>query len=251
MIKRDFHVHTTFCDGKSTPEELVKKAISLNYSELGLVCHAYTPCDESYCIKKENIKPFINEVNRLKEKYKGVIKLYLGVEYDYFADMKAEGFDYVIGAVHYVLKNGKYIEVDKSKASLVDSVNTYYNGDFYAFCEDYYNTLGDIYSKVTPSFIAHFDLVTKFNKLLDLFDENNARYKEAWKNSLDKLLSKNAVFEINVGGIIRGYKDTPYPSKEQIDYIINGGGGFVVNSDSHSVSALEFDFSKISKEYYK
>ncbi len=248
MIKRDFHVHTTFCDGKSTPEELVKKAISLNFSELGLVCHAYTPCDESYCIKKENVKPFIEEVNRLKEKYKGVIKVYIGVEYDYFADMEVEDFDYVIGAVHYVLKDGKYIEVDGSKEGLIKDINEYYGGDFYAFCEDYYNTLGNIYSKVTPTFIAHFDLVTKFNKLFDLFDENNARYKLAWKNSLDKLLSKNAVFEINVGGIIRGYKDTPYPSKEQIDYIINGGGKFIVNTDSHSSSTLNFDYSEFINE---
>ncbi len=244
MIKRDFHVHTTFCDGKSTPEELVRKAVSLGFNEIGLVCHAYTPFDESYCIKRENVRPFIEEINRLKEKYKEQIKVYCGTEYDYYSKMPTDDFDYIIGAVHYVYKSGKYISVDESKQSLVDNIKEYYGGDFYAFCSDYYKSLGDIYSKTNPNFIAHFDLVSKFNAKGDLFDEKDQRYITAWKGCADKLLENKANFELNVGSIIRGYKDTPYPNKEQIEYLIKGGAKFIINTDCHNQEKLDFNFEK-------
>ena len=32
MIKADFHTHTTFCDGKSTPREMVEAACRLGFT---------------------------------------------------------------------------------------------------------------------------------------------------------------------------------------------------------------------------
>ena len=240
MINADFHVHTNFCDGKNTPEEMVLCAISLNLSKIGLVCHAYTPCDQSYCIKKEDITPFVLEVNRLKEKYKDKIEVFCGVEYDCFAKMPIDNFDYCIGSLHYVFKDNKYLPVDESKDSVKKIVEEHFDGDFYSFCQKYYETLSDIYSKVTPNFIAHFDLVSKYNKLGDLFDENDQRYIKSWQECADKLLAKNAVFEINLGGIIRGYKDNAYPSESQIKYLLEHGAKFIINTDSHSVNALTY-----------
>ncbi len=248
MIERDFHVHTTYCDGKNTPEEMVKKALSLNFKEIGLVCHSYTFFDESYCIPKGDIEKFIAEINGLKQKYGKDVKIYCGVEYDYFSDMKVDGFDFVIGSLHYVYKNGEYLPVDESKERVKDIVRRYYGGDFYRFCEEYYRFLGEIYAKITPNFIAHFDLVSKYNGLGDLFDEKDERYVKAWKSCADKLLSKNAVFEINVGAIVRGYKNMPYPSKEQMEYIKAGGGTFLINSDCHSASKLGFDCASFIPE---
>ena len=61
MILEDFHVHTSYCDGKNTPEELVRAAIGLNMKKIGLVHHSYTAFDESYCIKKSGEEAFFNE----------------------------------------------------------------------------------------------------------------------------------------------------------------------------------------------
>ena len=35
MIRRDYHTHTTFCDGKCTAEEMVCAAISFGMDEIG------------------------------------------------------------------------------------------------------------------------------------------------------------------------------------------------------------------------
>ena len=54
MIRRDYHVHTTFCDGKNTAEEMVKAAIALGMDEIGFSSHAHQPFDFDYCMSKEN-----------------------------------------------------------------------------------------------------------------------------------------------------------------------------------------------------
>ena len=40
MIKTSFHTHTTFCDGKNTPEEMVVAAIEKGFVALGFSTHS-------------------------------------------------------------------------------------------------------------------------------------------------------------------------------------------------------------------
>ena len=96
MIKCDLHVHTNFCDGKKSPEEVVKKAIELNMEKLGLLVHSYTFFDESYCVKKELQKQFVDEINFLKEKYADKIQILCGVEQDYYSSEPTDMFDAVL-----------------------------------------------------------------------------------------------------------------------------------------------------------
>ncbi len=234
----DYHVHTTFCDGKNTPEEMVLKAIEKGMTLLGFSAHSYTFFDESYCLRKERYDEYKGEINRLKEKYKDKIEILCGIEQDYYSKEPTEGFSYVIGSVHYVKKNDKYLPVDESEEIFIDIVKTYYNGDYYAFCEDYYEVVGNVVEKTKADIIGHFDLITKFNENSRLFDENNERYIAAWKKAADKLLKTGKVFEINTGAISRGYRTTPYPSKKILAYIEEKGGKIIKNSDSHSVDGL-------------
>ena len=66
----DFHVHTAFCDGRDTPEEMVRAAIRKNMVSVGISDHSFTACDSSYCMKLEDYSAYCNEVNLLKEEYK-------------------------------------------------------------------------------------------------------------------------------------------------------------------------------------
>ena len=80
----DFHVHTSFCDGKNSPEEVICSAIKLNMKKIGLVYHSYVPFDEEFCIKKGNERTFSDEIDRLREKYRGKIEILKGVERLFF-----------------------------------------------------------------------------------------------------------------------------------------------------------------------
>ena len=80
MKKQDLHTHTTYSDGKNTPEEMVLAAVCAGLDTIGISDHSYTAIDESYCIKKEKISAYVAEISALKENYKGKIEVLCGIE---------------------------------------------------------------------------------------------------------------------------------------------------------------------------
>lgn len=250
MIKANYHTHTFFCDGKDSPEDIVKEAIKRNFDVIGFSAHAYTPMDCSWCMNLETTEEYKEEILRLKEAYKGKIKVLAGLEMDYFSQCDTSWCDYTIGSVHYVFKNGKYCNVDNSPEKFQKIVNDCYNGDVYAFIEDYYALVGDIYNKTKCDIIGHFDLITKFNENNEFFDTENPRYKEAVNSALKKLLPENIPFEVNTGAISRGYRTEPYPSKDILEIISKENGCVLINSDSHQKETIDFYFCE-AKSYAK
>lgn len=243
---KDFHVHTTFCDGNHTPEEMVIAAIEKGLDTIGFSAHSYTFFDASYCMKKENIDLYKAEINALKEKYSNKIKILCGVEQDYYSDMPTAGFDYVIGSVHYLKVGEEYFSIDDDADILKAACDKYYGGDFYLLCNNYFKTVAKVAKKTNADIIGHFDLVTKFNEKYNFFNENDSKYIAAYRTAVDSLIKDNITFEINTGAISRGYKSTPYPSRQILKYIAEKNGKVILSSDSHSTKGLCFEFEKWS-----
>ena len=244
MILRDLHVHTNYCDGINTPEEMILSAIEKNMECIGFSAHSYTFFDESYCIKKEEIEDYILEINALKEKYKEKICILCGIEQDYYSDMPTDKYDYVIGSVHYLKIGNAYLSIDETKENFVEIAEKYFSNDYYAFAEKYFSTVAEMAEKLHPDIIGHFDLISKFNKDYTLFDETDKRYILSRNTAADRILKLGIPFEINVGGISRGYKLMPYPDIPTILYLAERGGKFIFSGDSHSKDTLCLEFEK-------
>ncbi|MBR6502707.1 MAG: histidinol-phosphatase [Clostridia bacterium] len=244
----NFHTHTTYCDGKSTAEEMIQKAIELGFSKLGFSGHSYTEFDLEPCMTREGTEEYKKEIIRLKEKYKDKIEIFLGIEYDYHSVEPMDGYDYILGSVHYLFKDGEYLCIDYSRQVQIDAVNKHYGGDYYAYIEDYYNTVADLYNKLKCDVIGHFDLITKYNADGSLFDVNHPRYIAAWKKAADAIIKTPAVVEINTGGMARGHVNHPYPSKEIIDYFKQNGKKLIFSSDCHNKDFLLYGYDDV-KEY--
>lgn len=242
MSPSNYHTHTCFCDGKNTPEELVEEAIRLGCREIGFSGHAYTAFDDSFCMSKEDTRAYIDAVHAAQKTYGNRIKIWLGVEQDYYAEESAQDYDYVIGAVHYVKKDGCYLSVDESKETQIVNVARFYNGDFYSFVEDYYETMADVYRKTGCQIIGHFDLVAKFNRDQDLFDPQHPRYQLAAQKALDALMDFPVALEVNTGAIARGYTAAPYPAKDILRRWLAKGKKIVFSSDCHSAEQLLFGY---------
>lgn len=244
MCNIDLHTHTTFSDGNNTPEEMVLAAISKGLDTIGFSDHSFTAFEQSYCIKENELKNYIDCINQLKAKYKTQIKIKLGIEQDFYSDKPDYDFDYIIGSVHYIKVNGEYIPVDETSDILRNAAYKYFNGNIYDLIDEYYRTVCDVVSKTNADIIGHFDLITKTNNNFMLFDENSSRYIAAYQKACDKLIDTGKLFEINTGAIARGYKDSPYPSSDIYNYLKSKGAKFILSSDSHSTDTLCFDFDK-------
>ena len=247
MVDSDLHTHTAYSDGRCGAEEIVLAAIERGLKTVGISDHSYTAFDESYCMKKDALDRYLDEIAALKRKYEGKIRVLAGIEEDLFSETDLTRFDYAIGSVHYLKIGEKYLPVDETADILLAAAEEYFEGDFLKLAELYFEEVGAIADKKGAAIVGHFDLISKFNEKGNLFSESDPRYEKAWKKAADRLLLAGKTFEINTGAMHRGYRTFPYPSRPILTYLKNAGARFVFGSDSHSSKTLGFAFEEIEK----
>ncbi|MBQ6622702.1 MAG: histidinol-phosphatase [Mogibacterium sp.] len=246
---RNYHTHSTYCDGFSRPEESVRRALELGFCSLGFSGHSHTAFDEGYCMSRETAAIYREEIGRLREQYADRIEILCGLEYDYYSDETLSGWDYLIGSVHYLRKDGEYLPVDESAEITIANIRDYYGGDIYAYAEDYFETIAKVCEKIHCDIIGHFDLVAKFNSSPEMaaagmvIDEDHPRYVAAWMQAVERLIPYDAAFEINTSAWYRGKKD-PYPSAAILREILRRGGRITISSDSHEAGTLNRGFDR-------
>lgn len=244
---QNLHTHTTFCDGKNTPEEMVKAAIALGVDSLGFSGHGPSRAPDEAAMDRSTVPAYRAEVLRLKEEYAGRLEIFLGIERDYFWAPDGGDWDYVIGSVHFVEKGGTWLGVDHSEAVFLQNVEQHYGGNFYAFAEDYYRLVGEVPEKTGCQIVGHFDLITKFNEGDSLFDTNHPRYISAALEALDRLAEKDVICEINTGAMSRGYRSTPYPAPALLRAMRERGIPICITSDCHERSNLLYAFPQAAE----
>lgn len=245
MIFSDIHVHTKYCDGKNSVEEIVKKAVDMGFESIGFSGHSYTADDSSYCMSCEGTKLYRKEIQNLKKKYPQ-IDIFTGVERDYYTS-ESDDYDYVIGSLHYVAKEGIFLSVDIAADKVEDNVKKCFGGDYREYVKCYYDTLKDIVEKTNADIIGHFDLVTKFNEGNRYFDENADWYREMALDAVRCIAKHKPVFEVNTGAMARGYRTTPYPAKFILEEIKRLGCDVIITSDCHNADNLGYAFDEAVK----
>ncbi len=242
----NLHTHTTFCDGKNTMESMVIKAINLGFDFIGFSGHSYLDGCDSWCMTRERFKLYINEANRLKDKYSGWINIFIGLEQDFFSEKCDYQLDYKIGAVHCFNIGGKLYPVDANQKFLKRIIDEHFDGNFLKMAENYFSLVSNVVDRTDCDIIAHFDLITKFNKLGYFYDEDSPSYLELGFMAIDKLLKTGKPFELNTGGMARGYLQRPYPNSRFVEYIKANGGKLIATSDCHDLNYLDYGFDKYS-----
>lgn len=242
----NLHTHTCFCDGKDSPEELAEKAYALGFRALGFSGHAYSIYDRDFCMRKKETASYRSCVLDLKEKYRGKMKILLGIERDYFGEGDDDPYDYVIGSLHYVkAPGGSLLSVDASEEEMVAGVEKFFGGNYRNYVEAYYETAGDVTEKNGADIVGHFDLITKFNEGGKYFDESAGWYRKAALKALAKAARNKPVFEINTGAMARGFRTSPYPAAFLLAEIRRLGCPVILSSDCHDKEQLDFGFTTI------
>ena len=243
----DFHMHSTFSDGRNSQEEMVLSALEKGLTRMGFSEHGYAPYDGDCCLRPYHIAKYRRDTAKLREKYAGRIGIYCGIEQDIFSHSPTDKFDYVIGSVHYLRCGGKYMSVDHMPEKTELIINSAFGGDALAFAEEYFATVGTVAEKTGCDIVGHFDLLTKFNEKQPLIDTSSGRYIAAWHRAVDRIMQRCTVFEINTGAISRGWRTSPYPALDICRYIQSNHGTFILSSDSHSAENIAFEFDRYEK----
>ena len=121
MYKQNLHTHSVLCDGKNTLEELVETAIELKFDSLGFSIHTKMPFATDYPLPPTDYREYQKQVHALKEKYRGKIDLYAGLEIDALSQVDTTNYDYIIGSVHYLQVGDNNLGFDRS-ADVVENI---------------------------------------------------------------------------------------------------------------------------------
>ena len=243
MARQSLHVHTTFCDGKNTPEEMVLGALAAGCTSLGFSGHSPLASDGSWTMAAEDLPRYRAEVLRLREQYAGQMEIFLGLEQDILSPAPGTDWDYRIGSVHCVEKGGACLSVDGNPERFRRETARFYGGDVLAYAADYYRLAAQVAKRTGCEIVGHFDLFAKFNEGGRFFDESDRRYRAAALEALDALLETGAIFEINTGAMSRGYRTIPYPAPFLLRRIRERGGRITITSDSHSRDTILYGYA--------
>lgn len=238
--KQNLHTHSTFCDGKNSPEELVQEAIARGFDSLGFSMHSYVPCSGIGSLAA--IRDYQEEILRLKKAYDGRLKIYLGIEYDIDSVHGPEGFAYTIASVHCLKRNGVCFDFDRKLEQTRELIDQYFDGDGMAFAKCYYERVSQIPQYGSFDVLGHFDLVAKNNEQGKFFDTQSAQYLQYAVDTIHALQGKIPLFEVNTGCIARGYRSTAYPQMALLKEFYQCGFGAVISSDCHHKDFLDYGF---------
>lgn len=240
----DYHVHTTFADGKNSVSEVADAAFSLGMKALGFSEHSYVAFDTSCGLLPEKTKEYRYEVNAVRDAYRGTMSVFCGIEADYYTEIDLSPFDYRIGSVHYLKLGDRYRPVDLSPVETQAIVTEEFGGDPYAYAAYYFETLSSLFARIPADIIGHFDLITKFTERVPLLDATDVRYRRSWQGAVDALLPFGKPFEINTGAISRGYRASPYPAVDILCELQKRGARIILSSDSHRKDTLGCSFAQ-------
>ena len=245
MLKANFHTHTTFCDGSDSPEAVAKYAFTGGMSHLGFSGHMDADIHMDW-------PSYVKEIRRLKDLYVGRMDIFLGVELDTLYDPGSicgeDGLpeaEYIIGSTHFLdVPSAVPMSVDSSPEQMEALCREFFEEDYYRLSKAYYDLESQVYARTGCTFVGHFDLPTKYNEWVLLYDTAAPAYRDAAFAAMEKLSAAGKIFEINSGAISRGWRTSPYPEPALLRHLRDIGGRICISSDAHDVNAIDCAFDR-------
>ena len=241
---QNLHTHGTFCDGKDDYEATVLRAMELGFTSIGFSGHSYMSYSPAYSMSVEGTEEYKKVVRALAKKYEGQIDVLCGIEFDMYSEDSLVGYDYIIGSVHYLKLDGKYVGFDRSADEVQSVIKEYFGGDGMKFAKKFYETVCELPKYAKFDIVGHFDQITKNIEKRNLFDTTSKEYRNYALEALHTVAENCNVFEINTGAISRGYRTTPYLEPFILREIKSIGGGIVISSDCHDNRYLDIHFDE-------
>jgi histidinol-phosphatase (PHP family) len=228
IYKTDYHMHSTFSDGRSLPEDYIASALASGFSEIGFSEHLTLFRElENWNMNPANIDKYINHLDSLRQSTNH-IKIRTGLEVDYIEGKGNEirdflhplPLDYIIGSVHYMGEK------------TVDVGPEFYEGkNFDKLFESYFNSVCAAVATGIFDIIGHCDLIRIFGYKPSFNQEPHYR-KLARTMKLH-----DVVFEVNTNGRNRPLADF-YPDRRFLNIFLEENVPVCVNSDAHMPSRV-------------
>ncbi|MCL6603961.1 MAG: histidinol-phosphatase HisJ [Paenibacillus sp.] len=238
----DYHTHHERCGhaiGKL--EEYVQRGIELGLEQLGLSDHlplihvdpaAYYP---EMAMPLAELPRYVEECLMLKERYRGIIDLKVGLEADYIEGyeevirdlLAAYPWDYLIGSVHFL---GEWDITDFRQ------VQGWEGKDVLEVYRRYYDAVSKSATSGLYDIIGHIDVIKRFGYVPDT-EEGLAEVRELELGALKKIATSGMAMELNASGLTKPCKEM-FPASHVLKKALELGIPLTLGSDAHDPAKL-------------
>lgn len=229
QYKYDYHIHTIHSgDGRSTIYEVCEVAIEKGLNEIAITEH-FEPISRDKSYKFYNPLICRDEVRNANEKYKGKLKIKMGVELGQphlFLEttnemLKTTSFDYIIGSAHKLPGDTDFSQLDYNVITASEA------------CQMYINQITQIVNLADFDCIGHLDLVKRYSTSTYKTRVTLMVQYELLKEVLKLIISKGKGIEINTSGLRQAPKEA-MPGVDVLRlYHELGGEILTIGSDAH------------------
>lgn len=237
----NYHTHTHYCDGTSLAEEYIKAAVKYGMPALGFSGHAPVPIKSWWNMNTQKYRTYRTEIQELKQKYKGTIDIYWGVEADFIDgiaepdDFRSDQPDFIIGGIHFlpIEETGDNWDFISKAKYFEQGFQRYFNNDGEKLVKHYYEQMNKMLETNKPDIIAHIDQVNKFNWGDFYFSETAAFYTKAVDETLDMVKQNGAIVEINTRVAYRKLSEQFNPSLDILKKMNERNIPILFSADAH------------------
>ena len=237
----DFHLHCNFSsDSETAPEDMIKQAVKLGLENICFTDHNdydYPP-ENGEILFLLDFDSYFQEINRLREKYKDIINIYIGVEQglqphlgervDKYDSLHL--LDFIIGSTHIVDGNDPYYPSFWEERSPKECIIQYFENIYKSIC--CCNNF-DVY--------GHIDYIIRYAPKKDT-NYNPFAYSDIIDAILKKLIETGKGIEINTAGLKYGLKETNPCLSIIKRYRELGGEIITTGSDAHKPEHMAYSF---------
>ncbi len=237
---KNYHSHTEFCDGRASMAEIAEAAKEAGFKVWGTSPHSPICCPSGANMKSEDVKDYIKESNRLKEKYGESMRILTGMEIDYISEdfgphtdyFQSLPLDYRIGSVHFVkTKEGKPVDVDGPAERFINYLESKYKGDLRYVVETYYGTEMKMLEAGGFDIIAHLDKIGDNGTHAWAELEDQDWYAQLVEQVIAKAVEKDVIIEINTKKYETGKRF--FPSERWWPLLKKYGTKLILSTDAH------------------
>jgi histidinol-phosphatase (PHP family) len=228
-LPADYHMHTPLCrHARGEPEEYVKQALALGFTEIGFSDHAPMPRDDfdNWRMNADKLDEYVTSVRKVQKDFPQLaIRVALEVDYlpgyeDWIRDLAARHpWDYFIGSVHYV--SDSWAIDDPQKLSEWQHRDA---GEVWAV---YLERLTKAAETGFFEIIGHADLPKKFGH------RPPHDFAPSYRKFLDAAKKANCAIELNTAGLRKDCREI-YPSRDILRLAFQTGVPITFGSDAHA-----------------
>ena len=228
IYKTDYHMHSSYSDGRAVPEDYIAPAIVAGLSEIGFSEHLTLFKDlEDWNMNPVNISLYINHIQTLRNNIKN-IRIKTGLEVDFFAGKEKEisaflsslPLDYVIGSVHYLGEKTVDVGPEFYEGKSIDRL-----------FESYFDSVSAAAASGLFDIIGHCDLIRIYGY------KPSSDQEPLYRKLAKTMKTHNITFELNTNGRNRPLADF-YPDRKFLHIFREENIPVCVNSDAHMPSRV-------------